>query len=97
MTCDAAFSTEQDIILFPNRWARFPLRDVDPNDEDYQWQMAGPQGWTDYDTARPYSGFEVTLDGQNQPVLAEQVRYLEGFGLPAQQTVATGATQYLRA
>ena len=43
----------------------------------------------------PYGDFDVTLDGQNNPVETEQMRYLEGFGLPAQQTVSTGATQYL--
>ncbi len=42
----------------------------------------------------PYSDFEVTFDGGN-PVETDQMRYLEGFGLPAQQTVSTGATRYL--
>ena len=43
----------------------------------------------------PYGDFDVTLGGQNNPVETEQMRYLEGFGLPAQQTVSTSATEYL--
>jgi len=43
----------------------------------------------------PYADFDVTFDPNDVPVATEQMRYLEGFDLPAQQTVSTGATQYL--
>ncbi len=43
----------------------------------------------------PYGDFDVTFGLQGDPVATEQMRYLEGFGLPAQQTVSTSATQYL--
>ncbi|HUU97551.1 MAG TPA: hypothetical protein VM487_17585 [Phycisphaerae bacterium] len=43
----------------------------------------------------PNGDFHVTFDLRGNPVETEQMRYLEGFGLPAQQTVGTSATQYL--
>ena len=43
----------------------------------------------------PYGDFNVTCDLQGNPVVSEQMRHLEGFGLPAQQTVGTSATRYL--
>ena len=43
----------------------------------------------------PYGDFNVTCDLQGNPVVSEQMRHLEGFGLAAQQTVSTGATRYL--
>ncbi|HUU97553.1 MAG TPA: RHS repeat-associated core domain-containing protein [Phycisphaerae bacterium] len=43
----------------------------------------------------PNGDFDVTLDLQGDPVETEQMRYLEGFGLPAQQKCGTGATQCL--
>ncbi len=51
--------------------------------------------WTDYDRAMPYGDSDVTFDPNDAPVATEQMRHLEGFGLPAQQTVSTAATQYL--
>ncbi|HUU96123.1 MAG TPA: RHS repeat-associated core domain-containing protein [Phycisphaerae bacterium] len=69
-------------------------RDLDPNDPQEEWSTIGAEHWTDYDRAMPYGDFDVTINA-GTPVVAEQMRYLEGFGLPAQQTVSTGATQYL--
>ncbi len=43
----------------------------------------------------PYGDFDVTFDPNDAPVATEQMRHLEGFDLPAQQTVSTSATQYL--
>ena len=70
-------------------------RDLDPNDLQGEWSSVGPEHWTDYDRAMPYGDFDVTLDPNDAPVESEQMRYLEGFGLPAQQTVSTSATEYL--
>ncbi|HUU95178.1 MAG TPA: RHS repeat-associated core domain-containing protein [Phycisphaerae bacterium] len=70
-------------------------RDLDPNDPEEEWSTVGPEHWTDYDIAMPYGDFDVTLDPNDAPVETEQMRYLEGFGLPAQQTVSSGATGYL--
>ena len=66
-------------------------------------RLDAPFCWTDpsaglregYDRAMPYGDFDVTLDPNDAPVATEQLRHLEGFGLPAQQTVSTSATQYL--
>ena len=70
-------------------------RDLDPNDLQGEWSSVGPEHWTDYDRAMPYGDFDVTLDPNDAPVATEQMRHLEGFGLPAQQTVSTSATEYL--
>ena len=43
----------------------------------------------------PNGDFDVTLDPNDAPVATDQMRYLEGFGLPAQQAVSSSATQYL--
>ena len=58
-------------------------------------RLDAPFCWTDYDIPMPNGDFDVTLDPNGVPVETEQMRYLEGFGLPAQQTVSTSATQYL--
>jgi len=79
----------------PNPRGRFMTRDLDPNDQEWQWSTVGPEHWTDYDIPMPNADFDVTFDLQGNPVVGQQMRYLEGFGLPAQQTVSTGATQYL--
>jgi hypothetical protein len=77
---------------------RYMVRDI--NDLGNGWEITDTL-WTDYDggvgvsPANPYNDFTVTVDGQGQPTAAEQTRYLEGFGIPAQQTVATGETRYL--
>ncbi|HUU97190.1 MAG TPA: RHS repeat-associated core domain-containing protein [Phycisphaerae bacterium] len=69
-------------------------RDLDPNDPQEEWSTIGAEHWTDYDRAMPYGDFDVTISA-GAPVETEQMHYLEGFGLPAQQTVSTGATRYL--
>jgi len=79
----------------PNPRGRFMARDLDPNDQVWEWSTVGAEHWTDYDIPMPYGDFDVTLDPNDAPVAGEQMRYLEGFGLPAQQTVSTSATQYL--
>jgi len=81
--------------VFSNPRGRFMARDLDPNDPQEEWSTIGAEHWTDYDRAMPYGDFDVTLDPNDAPVETEQMRYLEGFGLPAQQTVSTSATQYL--
>jgi RHS repeat-associated protein len=86
----------------PNPRGRFMVRDLDPEDAAGSWSTIGAEHWTDpsaglragYDRAMPYGDFDVTISA-GAPVETEQMRYLEGFGLPAQQTVSTGATQYL--
>ena len=79
----------------PNPRGRFMTRDLDPDDQAWEWSTVGAEHWTDYDTAMPYGDFDVTLDPNDAPVATEQMRHLEGFGLPAQQTVSTSATEYL--
>ncbi len=79
----------------PNPRGRFMTRDLDPDDQAWEWSTVAAEHWTDYDIPMPYGDFDVTLDPNDAPVETEQMRYLEGFGLPAQQTASTGATQYL--
>ena len=79
----------------PNPRGRFMTRDLDPDDQAWEWSTVGAEHWTDYDTAMPYGDFDVTLDPNDAPVETEQMRHLEGFDLPAQQTASTSATQYL--
>ncbi|HUU96121.1 MAG TPA: RHS repeat-associated core domain-containing protein [Phycisphaerae bacterium] len=79
----------------PNPRGRFMARDLDHNDQQWQWSTIGAEHWTDYDIPMPNGDFDVTFDPNDAPVATEQMRHLEGFGLPAQQTVGTGATQYL--
>jgi hypothetical protein len=79
----------------PNPRGRFMARDLDPNDPQGKWSTVGAEHWTDYDIPMPNGDFDVTFDPNDAPVATEQMRYLEGFGLPAQQTVSTSATQYL--
>jgi len=43
----------------------------------------------------PNGDFDVTFDPNGMPQDTQTMRYLEGFGLPAQQTVSTGDEQYL--
>ena len=79
----------------PNPRGRFMARDLDPSDTEGKWSTVGAEHWTDYDIAMPNGDFDVTLDPNDAPVETEQMRYLEGFGLPAQQTVSRGQTRYL--
>ncbi len=79
----------------PNPRGRFMARDLDPNDPQGKWSTVGAEHWTDYDIPMPNGDFDVTFDLQGDPVESQQMRYLEGFDLPAQQTVSTGATRYL--
>jgi RHS repeat-associated protein len=63
-------------------------RDIDPE------TLAPLNGWrwSDYDGEQPYGDFTFT-PGEANPT--EQVRYLDGMGPQAVQTVSSGATKYL--
>jgi RHS repeat-associated protein len=79
----------------PNPRGRFMVRDLKADDEFQEWQTVGAERWTDYHRAMPHGDFDVTFDPNGVPGTTETTRYLEGFGLPAQQTVSTGETRYL--
>jgi RHS repeat-associated protein len=81
----------------PNPRGRFMVRELHPDDEPWEWSTVGAEHWTDYDIPMPNGDFDVTFDPNEVPVATETTRYLEGFGLPAQQTVSSGATEYLHA
>ncbi|HUU97191.1 MAG TPA: RHS repeat-associated core domain-containing protein [Phycisphaerae bacterium] len=72
----------------PNPRGRFMARDLDPNDQVWEWSTVGAEHWTDYDIPMPNGDFDVTLDPNDAPVATEQMRYLEGFGLQGNPVVS---------
>ncbi|MEW6198210.1 MAG: hypothetical protein AB1601_06050 [Planctomycetota bacterium] len=48
----------------------------------------GDSTWTDYLGPQPY--VDYTIESGSPPVIEEQMRYLAGFGVHAQQTVTWG-------
>ncbi|MBI5866299.1 MAG: hypothetical protein HZB38_17650 [Planctomycetes bacterium] len=78
--------------------ARYLVRDIEANDNDGDgtpWEPLPGGLWTDYAEDQPYEDFGVTFSEMNEPVFAEQTRYLDANGAQAQQSVATGASTYL--
>ena len=72
---------------------RYLSREVTPDGSSQYWVPTGTWEWTDYYNGRPYGDF--TLDPAADPDdLDEEMRYLPGIGLHAQQDASTGATQF---
>jgi RHS repeat-associated protein len=60
----------------------------------YTFERIGVERWMDYEGDEPYGDIDVTATG-GTPLVANTMRYLDGIS--AQQTVSTGATQYMHA
>jgi hypothetical protein len=63
----------------PNPRGRFMARDLDPNDQAWQWSTVGAEHWTDYDIPMPNGDFDVTFDPPaQQTVSTSATQYLHG-------------------
>jgi RHS repeat-associated protein len=76
--------------------ARYLVRDwTTPQSDPSTWRPAETAHWTDYSGEQPYADYDVALDGNDDPVVTEQTRYMAGFGVHAQRpAIGTSMTYH---